>query len=375
VRRTFTILASFGACLSLLATSVAPANALTVPASFRHLAQSPLLAHPGIILIDPSTQETIFSSAPDALRAPASVLKLLSTSYATATLGAETTFHTSISETAEPGKFLIIGQLDPWLTTSLFESNKYHRAFLPSLINEAYLKNIEAKVINIDFFGLHNADIALIKKFYAGTLTLNFHRVNSESAARAEASSPMTEIVSPPLKDIVGFTLLWSDNILADRLARLAAAKDGFPSSATGIQSGFEKFLGAQGIDTVGLHVYDGNGLSKENKVSARTIGQLLLKIRTAPDLAAVYAGLPLAGKTGTLKDRFIKDAPRGVGLIKAKTGWINGTVSLAGYVDVGSNQYIFAIIADKIKPTEPRRQLARETIDKMLATIAKPKA
>ena len=368
-------LTAAGSCLLLFTALISPAQALTIPTSFKRLAQSPLLAHPGIILIDPATQETIFSSAPDALRAPASVLKLLSTSYATATLGADTTFHTTISETAEPGKYVINGELDPWLTASEFEANKYHRAFLPTLINEVYIKDTNVKKLNIDFYGLHDADITLIKKYYAGALTLNFHRINSPAVAKAEATTQLSEITSPPLKDIVGFTLLWSDNNLADRLARLAATKDGFTSDAAGIQSGFEKFLGAQGIDTVGLHVYDGNGLSKENKVSARTIAQLLLKIRTAPELAAVYAGLPLAGKTGTLKDRFIKDAPRGVGLIKAKTGWINGTVSLAGYVDVGSNQYIFAIIADKIKPTEPRRQLARETIDKMLATIAKPKA
>ena len=372
MRRYLSIL---GVSLSLVASTFTPAQALSVPPSFIRLAQSPLLAHPGIILIDPNTQETIFSSAPDALRAPASVLKLLSTSYATSTLGADTTFHTSINETVDPNKYVLIGQLDPWLTTSEFEANKYHRAFLPSLINEAYLKDTNVKTLEIDYFGLHDADVALIKKYYAGALTLNFHRIASLTVAQIEVAMPLTEITSPPLKDIVGFTLLWSDNNLADRLARLAASKDGFTSDATGIQSGFEKFLTGLGVDIKGLHVYDGNGLSKENKVSARTVADLLLKIRITPELAAVYAGLPLAGKTGTLKDRFVKDAPKGIGLIKAKTGWINGTVSLAGYVDVGSDQYVFAIIADKIKPTEPRRKLARETIDKMLATIAKPKA
>ena len=77
---------------------------------------------------------------------------------------------------------------------------------------------------------------------------------------------------------------------------------------------------------------------------------------------------------TGTLKNRFVKDAPNAVGLIKAKTGWINTTVSLAGYVNIGERQYVFAVIADKIKPTERTRQATREVIDKMLATIAKPK-
>ena len=88
----------------------------------------------------------------------------------------------------------------------------------------------------------------------------------------------------------------------------------------------------------------------------------------------SILEGLPLAGKTGTLKSRFITDAPSAVGLVKAKTGWINGTVSLAGFVTVGNDQYVFTVIADHVKQNENSRQLARLTIDRMLATIAKPR-
>ena len=66
-------------------------------------------------------------------------------------------------------------------------------------------------------------------------------------------------------------------------------------------------------------------------------------------------------------------DSPNAVGLVRAKTGWINGTVSLAGFVTVGQSQYVFTVIADHVKQTEYSRQLARETIDKMLGTIARP--
>jgi hypothetical protein len=45
----------------------------------------------------------------------------------------------------------------------------------------------------------------------------------------------------------------------------------------------------------------------------------------------------------------------------------------MAGYVEVGNNEYIFAVIANHVKPTETSRNLARHTIDKMLATVAKP--
>jgi D-alanyl-D-alanine carboxypeptidase len=59
--------------------------------------------------------------------------------------------------------------------------------------------------------------------------------------------------------------------------------------------------------------------------------------------------------------------------LVQAKTGWINTTVSLAGFVTVGANQYVFAIVANHIRNLESARQAARVTIDQMLATIARP--
>ena len=47
--------------------------------------------------------------------------------------------------------------------------------------------------------------------------------------------------------------------------------------------------------------------------------------------------------------------------------------MTLAGYVEVDGNEYVFAIMANRINPTERSRELARRTIDKMLAKIAKP--
>jgi len=41
----------------------------------------------------------------------------------------------------------------------------------------------------------------------------------------------------------------------------------------------------------------------------------------------------------------------------------------------VGDQQYIFTVIQDHVKNNEFLRQKTRETIDKMLATIARPKS
>jgi hypothetical protein len=73
------------------------------------------------------------------------------------------------------------------------------------------------------------------------------------------------------------------------------------------------------------------------------------------------------------LRKRFHDFGSTAKGLVKAKSGWINSTVSLAGYVDAGDGEYVFAVIANHVNPTEKSRDRARKIIDKMLATIAKP--
>jgi D-alanyl-D-alanine carboxypeptidase len=296
-------------------------------------------------------------------------LKLVSTTSALKEFGPEKTFKTTISSTDRPNKFILVGDGDPWLTTSKLEATKYKRAYLPGLISQAISKNPRIRAISLQYKNIYYQDIQALQKFYKGRLKIYPHQISDSS----ESKKTIAEIVSPPLSAIIEFTLLWSDNLLAARMSLLAAKAQGFSADSAGLQSSFEKLFSELNIPAPGLVVKDGAGLSHETRISARTIADLLVKIRSEPSLQTIYQGLPLAGVTGTLKNRFTKDAPTAVGLIKAKTGWINTTVSLAGFVDNGEGEYVFAVIADRLPNRESVRQSAREAIDKMLATIAKP--
>ena len=361
------------ATLALGFNAVSSAQAFDVPPAFIKLAQSPTLNHPGIIVIDPTTGETVYSVGSDTLRAPASVLKLISTTTALKTFGADKKFTTSISATAQPSVFVMTGESDPWLTGSQFEAKKYHRAYSPALINAAIAGHTHLHSITLYYKDVYAADITVLQHFFKGRVKIFAHALPSAAAAQALITTPIKTISSPPLSEIISFTLLWSDNVLADRLAHSAAHQLGLPSNVTGLQTAFEKTLTALNVPSEGLAVQDGNGLSHQTRVSARTIVTLLVDIKKDPELKVIYDGLPTAGETGTLKTRFVKDAPSAVGLVRAKTGWIDTTVSLAGYVTSGDKQYCFAVIADRITNRESARGAARVTIDKMLSTIAHP--
>lgn len=88
----------------------------------------------------------------------------------------------------------------------------------------------------------------------------------------------------------------------------------------------------------------DGSGLSKHNRV---TPGLLLVAMVRADGRAAgamLRECLPVAGRSGTLADRFIGTDL--VGRVRAKTGWIRGASALSGMVERrdGSTRW-FAIL------------------------------
>jgi D-alanyl-D-alanine carboxypeptidase len=102
-------------------------------------------------------------------------------------------------------------------------------------------------------------------------------------------------------------------------------------------------------------------------------LAQLLYKIHSDPVLSQLIESLPVGGESGTLRNRYLETAPEAVGLVKAKTGTLSGTVSLAGYVQSGDREYAFVIIADRIKRTFSASDRARKTLDRYLAKIAAP--
>ncbi len=359
---------------SLVAIDVSPAPALvSMPNAFLSLAKAGALNNPGIVIMDPANGELIYSKNGDVEKAPASVMKLFSTTDAIRTLGSEKRFETTIFATAKSNKIVIIGGQDPWLTTSSFEAKKYQRAFLPYLIDKAIEKNPNVRAISLEYKDLYIQDIFALQRYFKGRVKIYPHKHSSTDELRAMATESLGTIISPTVANIVQFTLLWSDNLLAARLAQMSARAKGFTTDSAGIQQSITSMLTSMDIPTSGLVFRDGAGLSHDNRVNAATIAKLLKVIHTTPELEVIYQGLPVAGESGTLKNRFVKDAPTAVGLIRAKTGWINTSVSLAGFVQTSEKQYIFAIIASGLRSRESYRASARVAIDKLLATIAKP--
>lgn len=327
------------------------------------------LASPGLLVMDQSDRKILAENRPDSARVPASVLKLLTATVAIQYLGADTRYVTSIWKTENENELLIRGALDPFLTTSKAISDKYGHKYLPYLINKANPEG--AKRLKIFYEGLYPRDVYnLSTSLKSRKIRATFTKVDRTRATEL-GKEEIASITSAPLSKMISHLTLWSDNLVADRLANAATRSVGYPSDGKGLTKTFKSVMSGIGVNSEGLKVRDGSGLSKANRLSARTVVELLMVIRSDPRFTSIYEGLPIAGETGTLVKRFTK-AESAIGQVRAKTGWVNRSVTLAGYVKSGEKEYAFAILADGITPTLQSRNRARAAMDKLLETIVK---
>ena len=351
-----------------------PANAVDVlPQPFFDYLGSKYLAKPGIILLDGSSKEVVYESGATVLRSPASVLKLTSATAVAMTLDSTTVFTTSLYKTEKRGVFVILGENDPWMTSSAKYRDANKRAFTPTLIKKAFASDKKLKKITLLYRGVSGTELYKAKRALGRRASVVYKALDKNIDPKSLITEKVVEIQSPQLLKMIKFALLYSDNLLSQRLVMLATTKSGYAADKNGLNEMMNEKLTSLGIDTTGLHLEDGSGLSGGNRISAVTVSQLLLKIRSEPKLKVVYDSLPTSGQSGTLIGRYHSTAPQAVGLVKAKTGSTRNTVSLAGFATAGEKEYIFVVIADHVGRTKRMQNAARSAIDRMLGTITKP--
>jgi D-alanyl-D-alanine carboxypeptidase/D-alanyl-D-alanine-endopeptidase (penicillin-binding protein 4) len=182
-------------------------------------------------------------------------------------------------------------------------------------------------------------------------------------------ATTVSSIESAPLDSIVEHVLLTSDNDGAEVLARQVALAAGARPDFAGATSAVLARLQSLGVNTAGVRLYDGSGLSRDGRIPASTLTALIDVIAAGrhPELSAVLSGLPVGGFDGALANRFRVVGASGAGYVRAKTGTLTGLVSLAGTVMTRDGALLsFAVMTDRTGATD-----ARPGADRIAATIA----
>ena len=362
--------------------TAAPASAVlspaSIPAAFEELLQQPSLSNPAMILIDGTSGEVVYEKNAFSQRKPASVMKIFAGAVAIKYLDMQSRFTTKISHGINEKTLVIQGSHDPWISLSHSVAKKMDRASLPYLAFNTLSavkksNNGSLKGITILYSELYSQDVSNLKAFWAKRGFKPVMKAVSSDETLLNANEFIVGDQSPEVYKILDYMMLWSENNLAERLARLASRAAGNSFNDKGVAEEFEALLVEYGIDSSKLVTKDASGLSKENRVTAIMMGQLLYQLRKDPKYTPLYNSLPIGGISGTLRSRFLTTAPNAVGLVRAKTGTLNGTVTLAGYVESTDREYVFVTLADDISRGNAASDKARAAIDRILGRIAAP--
>jgi D-alanyl-D-alanine carboxypeptidase/D-alanyl-D-alanine-endopeptidase (penicillin-binding protein 4) len=157
----------------------------------------------------------------------------------------------------------------------------------------------------------------------------------SGSVREGVAGADMQLIVSvesPALAEIVRDINKYSNNVMARQLfLTLGAAGAGAPATAEKTVGVIRRWLADKGLSVPELVLENGSGLSRAERISAGSLGRILLAAFRSPVMPELMASLPLTAVDGTMKKRF-GDAEI-AGQAHIKTGSLSGVRSIAGYV------------------------------------------
>ncbi len=187
-----------------------------------------------------------------------------------------------------------------------------------------------------------------------------------------QGGQDIAAVRSAPLAAIVQHVVEVSDNEGAEVLARQVAVARGRPASFSGAAQAVRAVLRGLGVRTDGDRVYDGSGLSRDNRLAPATLLAVLGAAASErhPGLRSAVTDLPVAGFTGSLTRRFDTGDPAGLGRVRAKTGTLTGVHALAGTVtSVDGVVMSFVAVADRVRPEDTLD--ARQDLDELAAALA----
>jgi serine-type D-Ala-D-Ala carboxypeptidase/endopeptidase (penicillin-binding protein 4) len=357
----------------------APPATAAAPLATR-LAQA--LAVPGIsttqssaIAIDLATGQTLFKRNADRSLAPASNEKLTVTYAALVELGTSYRFRTALlgvgsqEENVWHGDVFLKGYGDPTLTSpeleglaeqltelgitridgrvladeSWFDAQRtapgWKAAFF---INES--PPLSALVVDRGHYDGHTARQPAVAA--AGLLRRLLLRHGISAGAVAVGRAPagaygLAQVESEPLPEVLREMDRDSDNFTAELILKEIGAEAGEAGTTAAGVSIVLRDLADAGVPLAGVRMFDGSGLSLDDRLTTRALAALLVVAWNDVDLRnPFWTALPVAGVNGTLEDRMQRAPARGA--VRAKTGTTSRASALSGYV---RDRYVFAVM------------------------------
>ncbi|MFL6661692.1 MAG: D-alanyl-D-alanine carboxypeptidase/D-alanyl-D-alanine-endopeptidase [Rhizobacter sp.] len=179
----------------------------------------------------------------------------------------------------------------------------------------------------------------------------------------APTTVPSFEVTSPPLAEVIRDINKFSNNVMAQQLfLTLGLSRYGIGTTETGVRVLQQWLRERFGSAAAGAVIENGSGLSRETRLSARLLTDVLQAAWASPAMPELMSSLPVSGIDGTLRR---SRAPQGRAHLK--TGSLRDVAGVAGYVlgNSGRRYIVVAIV------NHPNANAARPALDALVEWAA----
>lgn len=141
----------------------------------------------------------------------------------------------------------------------------------------------------------------------------------------------LAEADSKSIESMLADMNKFSNNYVAEMLTKNISAASGRPGTLEKGMNAINDYMKSLGVSSNEYYLQNPSGLTRDNKMSAQALWRVLNDLRFQFQYQPEFVtSLPIAGIDGTLKNR-MKNTP-GERWVRAKTGYLDGVVALAGY-------------------------------------------
>jgi len=163
---------------------------------------------------------------------------------------------------------------------------------------------------------------------------------------------------SPPLAEVIREINKWSNNVMARQVfLTIGAEASHLPASTELAARAVRSWLERNELAMPELQLENGSGLSRSERISAGSLGRLLLHAWRSPMMPELVASLPLSGVDGTMRKR-----PAAAGAAHVKTGYLADARAVAGYVQAASGK-TYVVVSFINDPNAPAAQAAHDAL------------
>ena len=351
------------------------------------------------LVVDETTGQTLFASAPDVRRLPASVEKLYTTTTALLRFGPRAQFATRIYGVGQlgpngiwDGTLYLRGGGDPTFGDAAFDQAAYGtgatvQALAANLLHagirgvtgpvigdESYFDSLrgtsathyrpdleyegELSALSFDAGFTSNTEAALQQRpaqFAAQALVAALHARRfrfpkgspTYTGPAPYGATLLATVESPPLSTLIELTNSPSDNFFAETLLKDLGARFG-GAGTTGAGAAVVRATLAQRFG-LAPQLNDGSGLSRSDQTTASQVVTLLRRMAGDADFTA---SLAIAGVRGTMEHEMV--GTRAVDNCRGKTGTLRDAANLTGYCTArNGDELTFAFLVSRQRQTD----------------------